>query len=318
MDRLRALPGVLGVEAVSGGTPLTGGWSSDSIKLPGADTLDDDIDIRHVTHGYLKMLGVPLRRGRYLTDADRSGSDRVVVINEAAANQYWPGLEAVGQRFTSSETEYRVVGVVGNLRHGGPEADVRREAYFPWAQYDYTFGADLLIRTEGDPMALLASAKAAVWQVRPEQRFNSRIVTLDGYFDQLVAERRFNMALLIVFGLLGLAISAAGIYGVIAYLVSQRTREFGMRMALGATRASVVALVVRRSLVLVVTGLVLGTGIALFLAGSVNAFLFRLDGGDPRIFGLAAVIMAGTGLLASALPARRASRVNPLTALRAD
>jgi putative ABC transport system permease protein len=160
--------------------------------------------------------------------------------------------------------------------------------------------------------------KAAIWSVNPEQRLTQDIVTVEGYMDRLIAQRRFNMALLMLFGVLGLIITAAGIYGVMAYVVEQRTGEIGVRMALGATPTSVLSMVLRNAAVLMTIGAILGAGVAWQLSASVSAFLFEVQPDDPRIFALALAVIAAAGLIASAVPARRASRVDPLIALRQE
>jgi putative ABC transport system permease protein len=160
--------------------------------------------------------------------------------------------------------------------------------------------------------------RSAIWSINPEQRLRPDALSMEVYYDRLIAQRRFSMALLALFGMLGLVIAAAGIYGVMAYLVSQRTTEFGVRMALGATRATLVGMVVRQAGALVVAGLAIGGAIAWSFSGVVSSFLFQLEGADPRVFATAIVVLALTGLVASALPARRAARVDPLQALRAD
>jgi putative ABC transport system permease protein len=320
IEAVRRVPGVQMVEAVNGGLPLTGSWSRTSLELPGRGELKgegDDIDRRSVSSGYLQLLRIPLRRGRFITNDDREGSTAVAVINEAAANRYWPGQDPIGQHFTMNKVDRVVIGVVGNIHHLGPEIAPRQECYIPMAQ-EPQFGATIVIRTGVDPMAALPAVKAAIWSVNPEQRLTADSVTLEQYMDRLIAQRRFNMAVLALFGALGLVIAAVGIYGVMAYVVAQRTSEIGVRMALGATRGNVVAMVLGRAGVLTATGLAIGGTAAWALAASVKTFLFQVQPTDVRIFLAAIVVLAAAGVLASALPARRAATVDPLVALRAD
>jgi predicted permease len=258
---------------------------------------------------------IPLLRGRYLQDTDRENTEPVIVINEAAALLYWPGEEALGKRLTMNKKERTVVGIVGNIRHLGPEQPERQEGYIPFAQ-DSTIGSTLAIRADGDPMRFVPSVKAAIWSVNPEQRLTSDIVTLEGYMDRLIRQRRFNMALLASFGLLGLVIAAVGIYGVMAYVVAQRTSEIGVRMALGATRGNVVTMVMRRAGVLMAIGLVIGGAAAWALSRTVETFLFQTEPTDLRVFVGALATLTVAGLVASAVPARRAASVDPLVALR--
>jgi putative ABC transport system permease protein len=319
-DAVVRVPGVQMVATVNGGLPLEGSWSRTGVELPGRGKLEgegDDIDRRSVSPNYLQLLRIPLLKGRYLTDEDRAGSTPVLVINQAAAQRYWPGQDALGQRIKLSEKERIVVGIVGNIHHLGPETAPRQECYIPIAQ-DRQFGSTLVIRTAGDPMAILPAVKAAIWSVNREQRLTNDTVTLERYMDRLIAQRRFNMAVLALFGVLGLVIAAVGIYGVMAYVVAQRTNEIGVRMALGATRANVVTMILRRAGVLMAAGLVIGGAGAWYLSAGVRTFLFEVQPNDIGIFFGALAVLAAAGLLASALPARRAATVDPLVALRSE
>ena len=320
LDAVRRVPGVMQAATVSGGVPLTGSWSRTGAQLPGqpeSANSDDDIDQRTVSPGYLELLRIPVLRGRLLTADDRKNSEPVIVINDAAARKYWPGKEALGQRLRIHETNRLVVGVVGNIRHLGPEVAPRQECYLPADQNDQ-YGATLVMRTTGDPTAVLPAVKTAIWSVNHEQRLTADTVTLEGYMDRLIAQRRFNMALLSLFGALGLVISAVGIYGVMAYLVAQRTQEIGVRMALGASRQAVVSMVLRRAGWLMLMGLAAGTAAAYALSAGAKAFLFEIEPTDGGVFVAAIATLALAGLIASAIPARRAASMDPLVALRQE
>ncbi|HEY0872742.1 MAG TPA: ABC transporter permease [Vicinamibacterales bacterium] len=312
------VPGVVAVGTVSGGLPLSGSWSRNSIELPGRGKLEGDsfsLDRRTVSPEYLRALKVPLLRGRHIESTDTERTEPVIVINEAAAKLYWPGEDAIGKRLTINQKERVVVGIVGNIRHLGPEKPLRQEGYIPFLQ-ETSIGATLVIKTAHDPMAVLPAVKSAIWSVDREQRLTSDIVTLEGYMDRLIRQRRFNMALLAVFGALGLVIAAVGIYGVMACVVAQRTNEIGVRMALGATRARVVSMVLKRAGILMALGLVIGGFAAWMLSRNVEAFLFQTQPTDSRIFAAALAVLTLAGLAASAIPARRAASVDPLVALR--
>jgi putative ABC transport system permease protein len=263
------------------------------------------------------MLRVPLIRGRYLTDGDGAGAQRVMVINQAAAKIYWPDADPVGQHCTLNDEDFTVVGVVANIHHLGPEVAPRQESYVPLAQ-NPAIGVTLVMRTTGEPLAVLPAVKAAIWSVNKEQRISGDVFTMEGYMDRLIAQRRFNMALLALFGALGLVIAAVGIYGVMAYIVAQRTNEIGVRMALGATRGHVVAMVLRRAGIMMAVGLTLGGVIAWYASALVRAFLFQTEPNDAGTMAAALVVLTVAGLLASAVPARRAASVDPLIALRHD
>jgi putative ABC transport system permease protein len=277
----------------------------------------DDIDRRSVSANYLQLLRIPLPKGRYLADNDREGSTPVLVINQATAQRYWPGQDALGQHIRLNDRERVVVGIVGNIHHLGPETAPRQECYIPASQ-DRQFGSTLAIRTARDPVAVLPAVKAAIWSINREQRLTGDTVTLERYMDRLIAQRRFNMAVLALFGVLGLVIAGVGIYGVMAYVVAQRTNEIGVRMALGATRGNVVAMVLRRASGLMAFGLAIGGAGAWYLSAGVKSFLFEVPPNDLGIFAAALAVLASAGLLASALPARRAASVDPLIALRSE
>ena len=320
IEAVRSVPDVGPVEAVTGGLPLSGGRVSMRVTLPGrpAPTGDDaEMDTRIVTPGYLQLLGIRLVRGRYLSASDREGEPQVVLVNETAARKYWPGLDPIGQRIQLEKGERTVIGIVGDIRHSGPEIPPAQEAYVPLAQ-EPILQATLVMRPPATPSRVLPAVKAAIWTVNREQVLFTDRVTLDAYMDGLIAQRRFNMALLALFGVLGLVISAVGIYGVMAYIVSQRTREIGVRMALGASRGAVVRMVLQSSGLLVALGLALGSAGAWYAGSVARAFLFELDARDPRAFAASIAVLAAAALLATAIPARRAAGVDPMIALRAE
>jgi putative ABC transport system permease protein len=321
-EAVKSVPGVRMVGTISGGLPLTGSWSRTSIEIPGRGELKGEefsLDRRTVSPEYLGLLKIPLLRGRYIQASDTEKAEQVIVINEAAAKLYFPGEEAIGKRVKLNKIERTVVGVVGNVRHLGPEKPPRQEGYIPFLQ-DQTIGSTLVIKTDGDPMKLVPAVKAAIWGVNREQRLTGDTVTLAGYMDRLIAQRRFNMALLSLFGVLGLMIAAVGIYGLMAYIVAQRTNEIGVRMALGATPRSIVTMVLRRATILMATGLVLGSLGAYYFSVTprlgLKTYLFETKPTDIGIFIAALATLALAGLIASAVPARRAAAVDPLVALR--
>jgi putative ABC transport system permease protein len=335
---VRAVPGVLGAEATSHGVPLTGVHYRWAANLPGRDPLsiasrsmreEDASDGHWVTPGYLALMRVPLLRGRYLSVDDRADTRRVVVINQEAARRYWPGQDALGQHVTcglvvadlargrQTPVDCEVVGVVGNVRQQGPEFPQPTQVYFPLAQDDAAFGLTLAIRTAGDPMTVVQAVKQAIWSVNPEQRFDE-IVTLEGFMDRLTAKRRFLMALLTLFGALGLTIAAAGVYAMLAHRVVERRREIGVRMALGATPSGVVKMVLGQALVLLGLGLAIGLGAAWQFGAGVKAFLFGTEPADPLVFAVTLVGLAVAGVVAAVGPARRASRVDPIVTLRCE
>lgn len=320
LDAVRQVPGVEMAGSVAGGLPLTGDWNRSSVELPGRGELtsrDSDIDVRAVSPDYLKILRVPLLRGRHLSDDDRSSTTPVVVINQAAARTYWPGSNALGQRITINDRERLVVGIVGDIRHLGPERPPRQEAYLPATQ-KASLGATLVMRTNRSPLEVLPGVKAAIRTINPEQRFPAEVVTLDGYMDRLVAHRRFTMAVTVLLGLLALVIACAGVYGVMAYVVAQRQSEIGVRMALGATPGSVLGMVMREASALVVRGMAIGGLLAWQLGATIQVFLFGVRADDAATCAAAVALLAVAAFVASVVPARRAAMLDPLVALRRD
>jgi putative ABC transport system permease protein len=318
LELVKAVPGVVAAGEVSGGLPLTGSWSRNSVELPGRGELkgeNDEIDIRHVTAGYLELLRIPLKRGRTIAETDRAGTPAVMVINETAARKYWPGVDPIGQSITVEKQQFQIVGIVGDIHHLGPESPVRQECYVPMAQSEI-YGVTVAARTNRSPMLVLPAVKNAIWHVNPEQRLTADIVTLDRYMERLIAQRRFNMAVLALFGALGLLIAAVGIYGVMAYIVAQRTSEIGVRMALGATRGRVIAMVLGRAMLLMIVGIAIGGAASWYFSAGVRSFLFEIQPTDKTIFAIALGTLLAAGLIASVIPARRAAGVDPLVALR--
>jgi putative ABC transport system permease protein len=317
IEAVATVPGVVTASAVANGLPLSGSWSRTRVEVSGRQLGgdDDSIDRRAVSSQYLQMMKIPLLKGRHISDEDTETSPPVVVINQTAARKYWPDTESLGQTMKINDKEMTVVGIVGDIRHLGPESPPRQECYLPLKQ-DGFIGATLAMRTSGEPMAVLPAVKAAIWSVNKEQRITGDVFTLGQYMDRLIAQRRFNMTLLVVFGVLGLIIAAVGIYGVMAYLVAQRTNEIGVRMALGATRGHVVGMVLRRSGLMMIAGLIIGGITAWYASAGVKTFLFETEPNDLRILIAALATLVVAGLLASAIPARRAASVDPLVALR--
>ena len=318
IDAVRRVPGVESAGAVAGGVPLSGRWNRSSVELPGRGELvgaDNDIDVRRVSPDYLKVLRVPLLRGRHLTDFDRPSAPLAVLVNNIAARKYWPGQNPIGQRITLAEKERTVVGVVGDIRHLGPETPPRQEAYIPMAQ-ERVRSATLVARTTRPPFEVLPAVKTAIRSINPDQRFAADVSTLDASMDRLIGQRRFLMALTVLLGWLGLAIATAGVYGVMAFAVTEQTAEIGLRMALGATRGVVVVAVMRQACILLGAGLVIGLAAARLLGNGIGAFLFGVQPGDAATSVIALAVLAIAGTVASAVPARRAASVNPLVALR--
>jgi putative ABC transport system permease protein len=317
VEHVAQLPGVEHASIISGGMPLGGSMSITDFIVPGrTPEKDQGISIRQVTPEYHKALHIPLRSGRLFEAGDRANGVNVTLINESAAKKYFPGENPIGRTVTMSKTDYTIVGVVGDVHQSSLELEPRTEAYTPISQGKASF-AELVVRTSVDPYAIVPAVKGAVLQVLPDVPLRN-IRTMEELIARRVAQRKLNMLLLGLFGLLGLVISAVGIYGVMAYVVSQRTREIGVRMALGATRSNVVGMVMRNAGFLVLLGLAIGALGAWYLSATAKTFLFRLDSNDPRAFIAAIVSLALAALIATIIPARRAASVDPIVALRAE
>ena len=315
VERLRGLSGVVHASAIAGGMPMGGSMSITNLAIPGRELQrqDRNISIRRVTPEYFDAMGIPLLRGRVFTAADRTGAAPVLILNNSAAKKYFPNEDAVG-KVVGLNGDRTVVGVVGDIYQNSLELEPRTEAYTPVAQ-SRTLGADLAIRTSGDPSTIIPAVRAAVLSVFPDIPLRN-VNSMDAILARQVAQRKFNMLLIGLFGLLGLVIAAVGIYGVLAYVVTQREREIGVRMALGASRGAVVGMVLTQAALLVGLGLALGGASSWLLGGSVQAFLFRISIGDPRVFLTAVGSLVAAALVASAIPARRAASVDPMIALR--
>jgi putative ABC transport system permease protein len=317
VDQVAGAPGVRFAGAISGGMPLGGSMSITGIAIPGRTLSgpDANISIRRVTPRYHEAMGMPRRAGRFFEASDRKEAAQVVILNQSAARKYFPDGDAVGQH-VNVEGQRTVVGVVGDVTQSSLELEPRTEAYVPVAQA-FTIYSELVVKTSGDPYAVLPAVKAAVLAAMPDVPLRN-IRSMEELIGRRTAQRRLNMLLLGLFGLLGLVISAVGIYGVMAYVVSQRTREIGVRMALGATRGRVVGMVLRNAALLVAAGLVIGTAGAWFLSSTAQTFLFRMDVNDPRAFAAALGTLAAAALVASLIPARRAATVDPLITLKSE
>jgi putative ABC transport system permease protein len=317
VDQISHTPGVVHASIISGGIPISGSMNTTVIAIAGRDFgKNNSISIRRATPEYHEAMRIPLKRGRFFTAADRQGVTNVVILNEAAAKTYLPGEDPIGRTVRINEEDRTIVGIVGDVHQTSLEIEPRTEAYVPLAQAS-VFQGELAIQTSGDPYQALPAVKAAMSAVLPHVPLRN-VRTMEEMMARRVAQRRLNMLLLGLFGVLGLVIAAVGIYGVMAYVVAQRTREIGVRVALGATRSNVIGMVLTNASVMVITGLVIGGAAAWYLSSTAKAFLFGLEPNDPRAFAAAVATLALAALIASLVPARRAATVDPMIALRAE
>ena len=304
---------------------VSGGCNGTLIGFPdrpaAAPSAQPSVGIVWASPSYLQTVHVPLLKGRWFTPADRVGSPKVMVVNEAAARTFWPGEDPVGHRATAGQGGYggggaEVIGVVGDVRYLQAEEPARPDVYVPYLQSPRS-GMLLYIRTTGDPAALIGA-------VRREVRVLNRdlplfdIQTMDARIAGATSKPRFTAILLAVFAGIALCLAAIGIYGVMSYLVTQRTREIGIRMALGARRSDVLSLVVRRGAILAAFGIGIGTAGALAASRALTTLLYEIQPGDPATYVEIGAVLAVVALAACYLPARRASMVDPSGALRAE
>jgi len=279
------------------------------------------VPIDSITPNYFDVMRVPLLRGRFFDARDAREAPPAVIINQTFARMYWPDEDPVGRRIkygrlASSNPWMTIVGVVADTRRTGYDAAVRPETYLPLAQ-STTASLQMVVRTGGDPAAAAPVLRSAVraadpqvplWQVGP----------LEDQLRELTAQRRFNTVLLSAFGLVAAALAAVGIYGLLAYSVDQRTRELGVRVALGASTSGILALILREGLVLCGIGLAIGLAGALALGRSLSSLLYDVPPTDPATFAAIAGATTLIALVACLVPAVRAVRVDPLTAIRTE
>jgi putative ABC transport system permease protein len=316
VNRLEATAGVESAAAVSR-LPLSGGNSSRSFNLPG-DSKGYEADIRVSTPDYFKTMGVALLKGRLLTAQDAGSPVQVAVINAAFAHDVFPGQEPMGKyivNFGPQEEKIQIVGVVGNVRHVGLETAPRPEIYLPFGQAHWP-SAFVVVRSKvSDPLALISASQSAVWSVNRDIPL-ANVRSMQDVIAGTILRRKFAMLLVSIFGGLAMLLAAIGLYGVMSYSVSERTQELGIRMALGAGKADVLALIVEQGMRLAVFGLLLGLLVSIVITKLMSGLLFEVSARDPLVIVVVAVLLGGVALLANVVPAQRATKVEPLVALR--
>ena len=317
LNRLETVPEVTSAAAVHimplvSGTTNTGVVPDGRQNDPGAVIL---ADWRLITPDYFRTMGIPLLRGRTFTEQDEI-QQRTVVISQALAEQLWPGEDAVGQRAFFDETEWTVVGVVGNLRERGLEQEPTLAIYHPYYGAGWS-PVNFVIHTANDPESVMPSVRSILAELDRSLPV-SNVSSLDDLVAGSVAERRFNTLLLGAFSFVGLILALAGIYGVLAYTVARRTSEIGVRVALGASAGAVLRQTVlqgmRPAAVGVIVGLVGAVGLSHFMSG----ILFGVEPTDPLTYGAVVLLLCGAALVSCYLPARRAATIDPMTALREE
>ena len=323
VDKLRQIPGVEAAGTVTY-LPLSGWNGGIDFSIEGRPQLTGaeapSASYQSVSEDYFRSMGIPVLGGRVFTARDDGASPRVAVINEALANKYWPGESALGRHVMISinapPQRYEIVGMVGNTRNAGLEEPIEPEIYLSaWQSPDSLIC--LTLRTSGDPTALARPMRTAVWSVDPEQPV-TYVMPLSVLAAESLAFRRAGMMLAGGFGTLALVLAAIGISGVLSYSVSRRTREIGVRVALGATRGEVGRLVLREGLLMTGGGIVIGLVAAVVLSRFMASVLYEIKPGDPLTYIVVATVLLSVAVVATLVPARRATAIDPLVALRSD
>jgi predicted permease len=275
----------------------------------------DDAFPRIVDAGYIKTMRIPVRFGRDFDPHDTAATEKVIIINETMARKLWHGKDALGQILMLGRDEYRVVGVVGNVRHSALEEQAGPEMYLLGAQRGWDTEEQLVVRTKGSLASLIPEVRSALRQIDPAMPVDE-FTSLGQIIDQAVSPKRLVTILLGLFSLLALALASVGIYGVIAYSISQRTQELGIRLALGATTRDVLKLVMGEGMKPVLIGLVIGLVSSFLLTRVMRSFLFGVTATDPLTFVVNTLLLTAVALLACWLPARRVTKLDPMQALR--
>jgi predicted permease len=322
-ERVRALPGVestglMNCYALAGGCSSTIIWLRD--KPPVTAGTEPAVGVHWASAGYFRTMKIPLLRGRGFTDADRLGAPKVALINDAAARRFWPGEDPIGQHIGVGMGGFgdsvEVIGVVADVRYGQMDEPAKPDVYISPLQSARS-ASMLYVRTTGNPGALVPAVRRVVRELNPDLPVYD-IKTMPERITAATARARFSAILLAVFAGIALALSAVGIYGVMSYVVTQRTREIGIRMALGARQADVLGLVLRRGAALAAAGIAIGIGGGLAATRVLATMLYEVRPDDGATYVVIAGVLLVVALAASYLPARRASWVDPSSALRAE
>ena len=322
LERVRNMPGVQSA-GVTSWLPMTPGTAWTTLTVVGrpkpAPGQEPTAGIRFVDPGYFDAMRIPLVRGRSLAPSDRLGSVPVAVISEAMAHQLWPGEDPIGQHvkvvWWHPTVSVEIVGVVSDVHHAGLDAEFEPTLFYPFAQESRQIRMNLVLRSTLPPATLTRMVRAAVSEMDEDVPV-ADVVTMYHHIAETMADRRYPAFVLGLFAALALTLAAVGIYGVLSYTVGQRTREIGVRVALGARPVDVLRTVLGGGLRLTLSGVALGGLAAGLAAGALSKLLYGVHPLDPVTFAIVILVLVGVALLAMAAPARRAARVDPMVALR--
>ncbi len=320
VERIITLPGVTAAGAT--GALAMSGTPSTTMEPEGTTVRDPlSADVITASPGFFAALRIPLERGRLFSNSDVSGGASVMLVSRSAARSFWPdGTDPIGRRITMKDWgqpyEAEVVGVVGDIHQTGPDADLRPAVYYPIVQFPETLIRNsIVMRTAGNPLDVVGAAREQVWAIDRDQPV-AAVRTMDLILSNAVAQRRFNMILLGAFSLAALLLAGVGIYGVVAFAVAERTREIGVRVALGATPLDVARLTLAQGVAPVCLGLIAGLAGAITVSRAVEGLLFGVQERDPATLAGVTLVVLVIGTIACVVPARRALSIDPARALR--
>ena len=320
LERVRALPGVEAATIVYP-VPLSGSHGFSAFRIEGKPSPAEatfNAGVRVISPDFFKTFRVPLVNGRLIAESDGAKAPPVVAVNESLARIYFANENPLGKRISVFGGTRAIVGVVGDVKYSALDEEAKAEIYFPMTQVpNLTLSLPLAVRVSGDPMQMVAAVRGQVWAGDKDQPI-SNIQTMERLMAKSVAPRRFNLLLLGLFALVGLALAGVGLFGVMSYTVTQRTREIGVRMAMGAQRGDVLRLVIREGMKLAFIGALLGLGGALALTRLLKTLLFGVSATDPLTYIVIAALLIIVALLACWIPARRAASMDPLVSLRVE
>ncbi|HEY2973895.1 MAG TPA: ABC transporter permease [Pyrinomonadaceae bacterium] len=318
VEQIQQVPGVQSVSLVRG-LPFSGNGATVPIILPDREIprqgMEPEVMVNAIMPNYFETVGIPFFKGRLFGNQDQANTPTVVIINQTMAHRFWPNQDPLGKQIKFQDgSAASIVGVVGDAKHYWLEEESKPQMYAAYSQQPGLF-ATVVIRTTVEPLSLTEPVRQAIWKVDADQPM-WKIRTVEFLVNRSTADRKFLLALMGIFATLALVLTMIGLYGVISYLVNQRTQEIGIRMALGAQMRDILQLVLKQGMVLVLTGVALGLTAAWLLTRLMSRLLYQVSATDPLTFAAIALLLTVVALLACYIPARRATKVDPLVALR--